>query len=466
MTQNDMVDLMDKASEKIKKKQKLIDSLPHWAYVNNRDIIHAKPDKLGREILKTVKLMYVKNGKDLTLYRYNFDNGLWEIMTKEEIEKIISDKIDKINAWNSKDVADTRKYIMNKAIIKQARDTIDKVDPFKVHFKNGIYNLMTDKLEPNKPENYLFHGRNYNLDTNNTPTPLTDNWLNESVGDAKQYLMEFIGYIFYRSYEKIQNFTILLASGGNGKSTFFNWLSEAIGKDNISNISLQDLTDNTRRFTTSRLYQKNMNYYADISKGLINDPALLKTVTGDDALDVENKGKDQRTIKPFAKLFFGANELPPFKDTSKGFGRRPRIVEFNAIDDFNERFTMQEIKKEIPVFMYKCLKAFKKALERGYLSETPEMIKARDEWIGENDVVGLFVKEYCNLGQDYYTKKVYLYDAYKGYCLENGYRTLSSQKFKRELKRFNVYDAGVIKRDGKTLRAFTRIKLKPIETGK
>lgn len=461
-----MVDLMDKASEKIKKKQKLIDSLPHWAYVNNRDIIHAKPDKLGREILKTVKLMYVKNGKDLTLYRYNFDNGLWEIMTKEEIEKIISDKIDKINAWNSKDVADTRKYIMNKAIIKQARDTIDKVDPFKVHFKNGIYNLMTDKLEPNKPENYLFHGRNYNLDTNNTPTPLTDNWLNESVGDAKQYLMEFIGYIFYRSYEKIQNFTILLASGGNGKSTFFNWLSEAIGKDNISNISLQDLTDNTRRFTTSRLYQKNMNYYADISKGLINDPALLKTVTGDDALDVENKGKDQRTIKPFAKLFFGANELPPFKDTSKGFGRRPRIVEFNAIDDFNERFTMQEIKKEIPAFMYKCLKAFKKALERGYLSETPEMIKARDEWIGENDVVGLFVKEYCNLGQDYYTKKVYLYDAYKGYCLENGYRTLSSQKFKRELKRFNVYDAGVIKRDGKTLRAFTRIKLKPIETGK
>ena len=452
MAQNNMFDLMDKAEQKTKKRQKLIDSLPSWAYVNNRDIIHAKPDKLGREILKTVKLMYVKNGKDLTLYRYNQNNGLWEIMTKEEIERIVTSMIDKINAWNAKDVSDTRKYIMNKAIIKQARDTIDKVDPFKVHFKNGIYNLMTDTLEPNKPENYLFHGRNYNLDTNNTPTPLTDNWLDESVGDAKQYLMEFIGYIFYRSYEKIQNFTILLASGGNGKSTFFNWLSVAIGKDNISNISLQDLTDNTRRFTTSRLYQKNMNYYADISKGLINDPALLKTVTGDDALDVEEKGKDQKTIKPFAKLFFGANELPPFKDTS--------------IDDFNERFTMQEIKKEIPAFMYKCLKAFKKALDRGYLSETPEMIKARDEWIGENDVVGLFVKEYCNLGQDCYTKKVYLYDAYKSYCHDNGYRTVSNQKFKRELRRFNVYDAGVIKRKGKTLRAFTGIKLKPIEIEK
>ena len=413
MTSN-ITDLLDKATKKVEK-QKQAESLPNWAFTNTKNVVHVKPYKLGREILKTVKLMYVKNGKDLTLYRYNFDNGLWEIMTKQEIEKIISDKIDKINAWNAKDVSDTRKYIMNKATIKQARDTIDNVDPFKVHFKNGVYNLMTDTLEPNKPDNYLFHGRNYNLDTSNTPTPLTDNWLNESVDDAKTYLMEFIGYIFYRSYEKIQNFTILLASGGNGKSTFFNWLSVAVGKDNISNISLQDLTDSSRRFTTSRLYQKNMNYYADISKGLINDPALLKSITGDDALDVEEKGKDQRTIKPFAKLFFGANELPPFKDTSKGFGRRPMIVEFNAIDDFNERFTMQEIKKEIPAFMYKCLKAFKKALDRGYLSETPEMIKARNEWLNDNDVVGLFINEYCELNENYNIKKVYLYDRYVEY---------------------------------------------------
>ena len=56
MTQNDMVDLMDKASEKIKKRQKQLENLPSWAFVNSRDIVHAKPDKLGREILKTVKL--------------------------------------------------------------------------------------------------------------------------------------------------------------------------------------------------------------------------------------------------------------------------------------------------------------------------------------------------------------------------------------------------------------------------
>ena len=187
-----------------------------------------------------------------------------------------------------------------------------------------------------------------------------------------------------------------------------------------------------------------------------------KALQGDDALDVENKGKDQRTIKPFAKLFFGANELPPFKDTSKGFGRRPMIVPFEAIEDFNERFKMVEIKKEIPAFIYKCLKAFKKALERGYLSETPEMIKLRNEWLGSNDIVGLFIDDYCELNKNYNIKKVYLYDSYKQYCLENGYRAMSNQKFKQELKRFNVFDR-YARKDGKMMRIFEGIKLKPTE---
>ena len=64
-----MVDLMDKASEKIKKRQKQLENIPNCAFVNSRDIVHAKPDKLGSEILKNVKLIYFKNVKDLNLYR-------------------------------------------------------------------------------------------------------------------------------------------------------------------------------------------------------------------------------------------------------------------------------------------------------------------------------------------------------------------------------------------------------------
>lgn len=39
---------------------------------------------------------------------------------------------------------------------------------------------------------------------------------------------------------------------------------------------------------------------------------------------------------------------------------------------------------------------------------------------------------------------------------------MSNQKFKQELKRFNVFDK-YAKKDGKSLRVFTGIRLKPIE---
>ncbi|MYZ74629.1 primase-like DNA-binding domain-containing protein, partial [Ligilactobacillus salivarius] len=93
---------------------------------------------------------------------------------------------------------------------------------------------------------------------------------------------------------------------------------------------------------------------------------------------------------------------------------------------------------------------------------TPEMIKLRNEWLGSNDIVGLFIDDYCELNENYNIKIVYLYDAYKGYCLENGYRAMSNQKFKQELKRFNVFDR-VIKKNNKSVRAFTGIRLKPTE---
>ena len=89
------------------------------------------------------------------------------------------------------------------------------------------------------------------------------------------------------------------------------------------------------------------------------------------------------------------------------------------------------------------------------------MERLRLEWIGENDIVQDFIDEYCVLGKDLSIKKVYLYDTYKSYCYNNGYKPLSSQKFKKELKRFKVLDD--LKRiNGEPTRVFNGIKLRSI----
>lgn len=89
------------------------------------------------------------------------------------------------------------------------------------------------------------------------------------------------------------------------------------------------------------------------------------------------------------------------------------------------------------------------------------MERLRKEWIGENDIVQEFIDEYCVLGKDLSIKKVYLYDTYKSYCYNNGYKPLSSQKFKKELKRFNVFDT--TKRiNGELAKVYIGIKLRSI----
>lgn len=450
-----MIEFMDQFKDKLNQ----ANNLDPWLYKNNRGTIKIDPVKLGQTILERGNYLQIKKNNDLTLYRYNDRLGLWQVVTANEIRKEASALVR--DHWSNKEVSDATKYIMDLADIKDASETIDNVDPYAVHFKNGVYDIRTGEMRPNSPDNYLFYGRDYEIDTSNAPTPLTDKWLDESVKDAKTFLMEFIGFCFYRSYEHLQKFAILLSEGGDGKSTFFNWLREMIGPANTSTVRLNDLTNPERRFTLARLYAKLLNYYADIGNSLIIDPSLIKGITGDDAIDVENKGEQAQTIKPFAKQIFGANRLPSFKDTSAGFGRRPCIVPFYSIPDFRQRFDKKALYAEQPAFVYKCLQAFRKALQRGYFSETEEMERLRLEWIGENDIVQDFIDEYCELGKDYAVKKVYLYDTYKNYCYNNGYKPLSSQKLKKELRRFSVFDT--TKRiNGEPTKAYIGIKLRSI----
>lgn len=437
--------------------------MPMWCYFDDEtDTKKASAFSLGVTILEAEQYLYIQSGKDIDLFQYSQEAGYWKLITKQNIKLIIASMLKDEAVWTAKVQSDTEKYIFSSIDIKQASDTIDNVKPHLIHFKNGTYNIETDKLEPNKPENWFFGGRDYELDMTNKDTPYTDQWLTESVGDAKKFIMEYVGYAFYRSYRPFQKFAVLQADGGDGKSTYFNWFNEVIGANNVSNVSLQELTDPKKEFTLAELVRMNANYYADISSGIITDPSLIKTVTGDDNISTKAKYKDGVSTRLYAKLFFGANNLPAFKDSSRGFGRRPCIVAFHNISDFSKRFKLEDIYKEIPAFTYKCLLAFKSAMDNEKLSETAQMKLDLNNWLIANNHVQEFVEEYGIIGADYFVKKVYAYDSYKNFCFENGYKAMSNQKLTVELKRLNIFDTRS-RFDGVQARIYTGFKLKPSE---
>ena len=430
-----------------RKSQQDKQSIPSWA---NRSKdgkhIYTTPPRLGQYLVDRLKLLYFKRGIKETLYIYDEKSGLWTPEPQQQIDRIVTQKLNSIDDWSSRKMKDTTTFILSSVKAADASYTIDSViDPDKVHFANGVYSFSNDEILPHSPNNYFARGRNYSIKLTEQPTPNTDKWLLESVGpDGFRLLMQYIGYLFYRTNKTWQALVILLADGGDGKSTFFNWLDELIGDDNVSTQTLENLTSNKNRFALSRLVGMSLNYDADISNDLIQKPDQLKKVTGNDRIDVEEKGKAAYKVQLFTKLMFAANDLPAFTDNSRGFKRRAIIIPFHRIDDFNQRYSLKKIYDEIPKFAYKCIRAFWEVHQQDEIKTSPEMDKLKDEWSGANNHVQEFANDYCVIKKGAREKKVYVYQAYRTFCNDNGYKPLSSVQFKKELERLEteprIYD--------------------------
>ena len=168
--------------------------------------------------------------------------------------------------------------------------------------------------------------------------------------------MELIGYSFYPSYKPIQAFVLIISNGGDGKTTFANYLQTLLGQENVAHVSLENLTDDkSNNFSLSELAGKWLNIHDDISKSFIKNPAIIKTLTGGGEMNAPVKNKADITFSNHAKLLFIGNEEPSFSDTSNGFKRRANIVHFMRIENFDKAIDTEKIRKERGKFVYLCM---------------------------------------------------------------------------------------------------------------
>lgn len=459
--------------KKLRGGKDLLEYSPIWYYdfkdeETGRRKTGISPYLLEEEILQENHFLrdkFYKNG-----YWYDNQLGYWENDFQDYLGKIILDKFKSVNFIKNSDY-DLVFKMVNKDIYKKSKKRIfEQSDPYLINFKNGTYNVKTGKMQQHKPEDYILDYRDYDLDTSETKTPITDEWFKQSFKGEAQFMTEFIGYCFTKTYEPFQLFVILRGRGSNGKSTFLRYLEEMIGEQNSSSLSLKDITGKDSRFATSQLYQKSLNYFADIGSDFVEQTEAVKALTGGDEIKAEFKGQDPFRFKNHAKLIFSANELPAFKDFSDGFKRRACLVDCNSIDDFADKFDMKEIYEEIPAFAYKCIREFKKRLDNpiidkscndqvNQLSITPKMIADRGEWLKESNNVAQFVEECCELNSDYHIGNVALRNAYKRFCDDNGYKPLGKTKLNKELSNLGVESNKPIRVNGKPSKGYKGIKL-------
>lgn len=354
---NEYKDLANKRDDEITKDAEKV--TPIWLYRDDDDKKKVNVVLFAKTIIKENPMVNNKFSQDG--YWYDKENGYWLTDTKTHLEKIIAKNLIKVNKWQLGLYGNTKTLVTIMATSENNENPFDNSNPYLVSFKNGSYNIKDGSMKANSADDYILQGHNYNLEVNGD-APVTNRWFEESFGskEAANVVKTYIGYMFARTYQDFQKFMILHGKGGDGKSTILNYLRSLVGASNTSNVDLADLVDRSSgKFLTSKLYQKDLNYFADIGDGFMEQTSMLKGLTGGDAITGQFKNKDPFEFVNHAKLIFSANSLPVFNDFTDGFIRRPLIVEVYKIKDFNNKYSLDVINKERGAFAYECMQLFK-----------------------------------------------------------------------------------------------------------
>lgn len=438
---SEIIELQELQKKKIGEEKKL----PSWIYTDEKGNTKVNASKLGYEIMNEIPMIRT-NG---LLYGARFDKktGSWRIDSLSDfLDGYITDKLESFNKWSQQKLGETKKFIMIKIFDPTMKENpFNNSKPYLANFKNGTYNIKTGELKPHDTKDYILQSHDYVVDPKSNLKPeKAIEWLRDLTGDEKsaQHLMEIIGYCFYRSYAPFQTITILQGSGENGKSTFLDFLTKVIGKDNTSNMTLQELGNKQNRFAGANLFQKEANLFADVDSEFLKSTGLLKALTGGDRLSAEFKGKDHFMFVNFAKLIFSANELPAFNDFTHGFERRLYVVPFDCVIDesFKTKHDLKAIEKEIPLFATYCIRMFKEALDRKELTVSDKMNQAKDKWLKESNHIMRFIEEKCRIDMESSEgdSSKTIYEEYQKFCYQESLRELSQPKFSKQLEKMGI----------------------------
>ena len=402
-------------------------------------------DKFAR-YLQSEKHIYKVNG-GLHIYK----DGYYQY-GYEEIQRAMINLIPNLKDTQRKEVL---KYLELIAPVKEVANAN------YIAFNNGVYNLVTDTLEPYTPEIVI---------TNKIPhdynpgaySELADNTLNKiSCNDAqvRSLFEEYIGYNFYRRNELGKAF-IFTGDKSNGKSTFLNVMNVILGYENTSALDISELKD---RFNTAMLCGKLANIGDDIGDEFLsgNAVAIFKKLVTGDRVKAERKGLDPFEFNPYTKFTFSANEIPKMRDKTGAVIRRLVIIPCDATfskDDPDYRpFIKYELLEEecLEYFIKIGIEGLKRVLANNQFTESKKCIDQLKDYEIENDNFLQFINDLTiDDVENKTSQEVYL--RYTS-SLTGSQSALNKYSFSKRLcKVFGLKTTQKKKTDGKVCRVYVK----------
>lgn len=233
-----------------------------------------------------------------------------------------------------------------------------------------------------------------------------------------------------------QEFMIIAYGGGaNGKSTFWNTIFRVMG-DYAGKLSAEALTMNCKRNIKPEMAElkgRRLIISSEMEEGMRLNTATVKQLCSTDEIQAEKKYKAPFHFVPSHTLVLYTNHLPKVGANDDGIWRRLIVIPFNA------KITGDSDIKNYADYLYEHAGSFimswiiegaKKAYDMDFKVKIPKVVEdAIEAYREDNDWMGHFLADCCDIDKAATEKSGELYQAYRAYCLQNGEFTRSTTDF-------------------------------------
>ena len=278
-------------------------------------------------------------------------------------------------------------------------------------------------------------------------------------GDAEliDYVQQIVGMAAVgRVY--MEALIIAYGEGSNGKSTFWNTIARVIGTYS-GNMSADALTMGCKRNVKPELAEakgKRLLIASELEEGVRLNTSIIKQLCSTDEIFAEKKYKDPFSFTPSHTLVLYTNHLPKVGAMDSGIWRRLIVIPFNAkITGRHDRKNYADylVGNAAPYIMAWIIEGARKAVGNNFRIPLPKCVEdAIAKYRQDNDWLGHFLADCCELGEPYETGSGKFYSEYRAYCARVGdfvrsttefYNAVEQRGFRRVKKKHSMWVLGL-----------------------
>ncbi len=329
------------------------------------------------------------------------------------------------------------------------RDLTQMINLPLINCENGVYNLETGELEKHSPQ-FGFTSYIQAKYDKNAKGKVFKRFLKDITAgnkDSIQFLQEVIGYLL-STYVWAKKAFIFYGVPNSGKSVLLNVIGKIIGKENVSNVALQQLSDSCH---VAQLKDATVNIASDLPQAPIKDIGVFKSVVSSlDVIETKELYKNPTSQPCYCKLAFGTNQFVPLNrldaNNAAAFFERLIIVPFTkSIPEGQRNLNIAEERDYILTW---AIKGLKRLVENNFVFSLTKESKAvlllyKSRYCPEQ----VFFEKYLEFKEDSLISRVEVQKRYEEFAYKRNvnvkshdilnYITLNYSQVKLERKRIN-----------------------------